>query len=134
MGIKDKVKRASKIFSSDSKDDLPVEVVPDVAPETETEVEAVEADAEVAPEAEVEPVVAEVEPTVEAAEVKPEEIVEAEPEVAAEEIKTDEVKGEEAKTEVAASSGTEKAVKKNDIFKRILLKFKKSTSSATKSN
>lgn len=144
MGIKDKVKRASKIFTSDSKENL-TEVTADASPSETKEATATEgevAEPEAVPETEAvadEPVATEATEPVEATEatettetpaeatetVEPTVADEAEPvaeEAANAEPETD--KGEDAIAEVKKSSTT-KEVKKTDFFKKLLLKFKK---------
>lgn len=121
MGIKDKVKRASKIFTSDSKENLT-----EVKAESTTKEDGVSPEeAPAATEAEEAVGATETEPVADAAEATDaaetegvteieEPVKEAEPEVAAEEKK------EVAKEEL-------KPTKKPDFFKKLLLKFKNVT-------
>lgn len=122
MGIKDKVKRASKIFTSDSKENLtevtaePTTQEDAVSPE---EVPVATEGEEAVGATETEPVADAAEPT-EATETEgvteiEEPVKDAEPEPAAEEDKK-----EVAKEEL-------KPTKKPDFFKRLLLKFKNVT-------
>lgn len=143
MGIKEKVRRASKIFSSDSKENLVDETAAKEtstsevnAPEAESvpEPETAEAAEEVVAEAETAEVAqpAEIEETVNAAEsevaAETEAVAEAETEAEAKaEAVAEEATpktGEDAIQEVKKSAET-KEVKKNDFFKKLLLKFKR---------
>lgn len=145
MGIKDKVRRASKIFTSDSKENLTETTAPEAAASESGEVpsEGAVAEPETTPQTDVvtDAVDATAAETVEdAADAPTETAAEVPADIAAAEVPAETTegaeateategttaKGEDAIKEVKKSAGAKE--KKSDFFKKLLLKFKKTPS------
>lgn len=138
MGIKDKVRRASKIFTSDSKENLTETTAPEATASETGEIpsEGAVAEPETTPQTDMvtDPVDATGVETVDDAADSPTEPaaeVPAETTEGAEATEATEgttAKGEDAIKEVKKSAGAKE--KKSDFFKKLLLKFKKTPSTA----